>query len=482
MYEPNPLPETGYMSSNHHPPVGRPDPDSHRSSRHSRRPGGHGPEGQGRGETMSKKKAATNTETNTAGNTSTHSTDTGKGEFKVCLLGSFRLTDGQHEIGRTQIHSIIAVRLIAWLAVHRTPQSTEVIMDALWDYDHDELSTSALKNVVYRLRRQLSEIWPGVDLILSYRGGYRWNPEVPLTLDTEQMRALYALSENESDDERREQLLRETVDLFGGPFMEGCNDHWIIAERVSCQNTYLKAVRQLDALLYARGEYQEIINRSRKALIQDNMDEQLHGWIMKSLLALDRREEARDYYMSLEQHFLDELGISPSGELQELYHQAAFGVSDSEGSLSDIARELHAYPREAGAFMCERGIFQQIYLLECRRGERFGLSSYLVLLTVNPEQNAVDADDEQAVRRSRSRTQKKMDLLQRSLVGNLRASDVVTRIGPRQYLAILGGCDYENARMVMERVMRTYMQGSRRGRTEVSYIMKVIRFKGDDDV
>ena len=118
-----------------------------------------------------------------------------------------------------------------------------------------------------------------------------------------------------------------------------------------------------------------------------------------------------------------------------------------------------------GAFFCEYGYFVKTYQLTKRRLERLGLSTYLCLVTLQsdkgkpPELSKLDAY-----------MTKLMEILKLSL----RNGDVVSKYSGAQYILMLPCVNFENAEMVMNRILSKYKKKFRTDKVILSYKIKEI--------
>ena len=108
-----------------------------------------------------------------------------KNGIRVGMFGEFNIEAGSVHLNEKDIRSSQMIKLLAFLLIERKRTvSVPELCDVLWGDEEIENPTGALKNLVYRLRKLLSEF--GEDIyIINRKGIYCWNPDVEVELDFE---------------------------------------------------------------------------------------------------------------------------------------------------------------------------------------------------------------------------------------------------------------------------------------------------------
>jgi DNA-binding SARP family transcriptional activator len=78
----------------------------------------------------------------------------------------------------------------------------------------------------------------------------------------------------------------------------------------------------------ACGAHRELIGELRSSTAADRLDEMLHGQLMRVLAHSGRRSEAMTAFRELRTRLVDELGVEPCSELQNLYLDLLTGSAD----------------------------------------------------------------------------------------------------------------------------------------------------------
>ena len=304
-----------------------------------------------------------------------------------------------------------------------------------------------MKNLVYRLRSEL-RVFGTQELILTLPGAYRWNPEVRLQTDYEEMDALTEAVKKEDMPERKRYLAEKAIALYKkeAPF-RASQESWLLSRLTYYRLQYLETVKVLCGIYEKEQEWDAIERVTTQALDVDGLDEDLHYWRIKSQIGAQNYEQALQYYDYGKKLFYDHLGIRDVERFHEIYNDI---LSLSTNQMSDISSLVDSVtekeePREV--FVCEYPVFREIYRVEARRIRRTGIAEYMLLITMKSSSTS-KSDAQSLEERIRIGMQILEDLLKRTL----RAGDVVAQYSNTQYVVLLSACNYESTGLVADRI------------------------------
>ena len=394
---------------------------------------------------------------------------TGDSLMRVRLFPTLELSDGIQSVGEEDIRSDMVVKLLSYLAYnHKRSCTAQELTAALWQDDESANPVGALKNLAYRLRTILKKPWPDIDFITTGRGSYRWNIELPVTLDTEEFTSEIKKGERAEDTASKIRHYKKAFALYRGKFLHSLeSEHWVMPKAAFYESAYLSLARDLADLLENIGEYEEMEHVALAALDIEPFDEKLHAALIRAYIAENRQEDAEEHYRATEKILYDNLGIGPSDELKKLFTAVMEREHRQETDLAVIQKELREATDVKGAYLCEYGVFKKVYELEARRVARMGMTIYLSLLTLYSPRHRMETayEDREVIERA-------MEQILGVVIDSLRSGDVLTRYSANQYLIMLPACPYENAKMVMERILRNFEKVRRRARVAVQYSLK----------
>ena len=233
-------------------------------------------------------------------------------EFRI--LGPLEVWDdgGEVSLGGPKPRALLAVLLLHPNEV----VPAERLIDELWGEDSPERAAAALRVNVSRLRKALPQ-----DVLTTRSPGYVVRVE-PDELDlhrferlSDEGRSLHARGLAADASER----LRDALSLWrGATLADFAYEGFAQAAIARCQEIRLAAVElRIDADL-ALGRHDELVGELEALVTEHPLRERLRGYLMIALYRTGRQAEALDAYKGARRALVDELGIEPSAELQEL--------------------------------------------------------------------------------------------------------------------------------------------------------------------
>jgi DNA-binding SARP family transcriptional activator len=203
-------------------------------------------------------------------------------------------------------------RLLFFFALDRPVVTRSEICQAFWP----DLENDQAVNVFHVTKRRLHKALD-FDVLVHEDGYYRVNPRVSLYYDI--MHFVSALVAGRSPDtENKSEIWQEAFDLYGGPFLQGHSDEWILQRRADYQQGYLEALSQMAAIRMEEGRQEHALGLLQRAVQENDRYEPIHRQIMQLYANLGRRSEAAAHYQKLVEQLKGE-GKTPERETQELY-------------------------------------------------------------------------------------------------------------------------------------------------------------------
>ena len=368
---------------------------------------------------------------------------------QVSMLGGFRLQANGHEVDESLNRARQLWNLLEYLIAFRHRDiSPDELVDVLWHNDEIDNPSSALKNLVYRVRTILvSHGIPGAkNMILCQRGTYSWNNALTTTVDIEEFeRLIREADEKESQPAEQLDLYMQALSYYKGDLLpKSAFEEWVVPLSTYYHSLYVKCVEKTIRLLMDAGRYQEIAHIAQQAIVIDQFEESFHEALILAQIAMGNQQRAMAHYEHVTSLFYRELGVKPSERLRNLYREIIKNVQHVETDLEIIKEDLWEASLAYGAFFCEYEVFKNIYRLEARAAERTGQSVFLLLLTVTDTQGQIPAI---------KLLNNSMDRLRDCLLHSLRRNDVVSRFSATQFVVMLSSLTFENSLMVQDRIL-----------------------------
>ncbi len=367
------------------------------------------------------------------------------------MLGGFTITRGENKIDDSNNRMRKVWLLLAYLIYSRRTRTTQEQYITLTQSSTAEIDDPAgrLKALFYRARTMLEPLGPraGHELIVHSGGNYGWNTDVPLVLDVEEFDRLYTAATKETDDARLS-LLLQALDLYQGDFLPKLSmENWVMPISAYYHQRYLEGTLQALAMLCDKNQWQQAFDLSLRALKIEPYSEELYQYHIRCQIALNNRAGAVNTYETMSELMFNTFGVMPSEESRKLYREACKETNNFAVSAEVIRDHLQEPNSAKGAVFCEYDFFKLLYQVQARSIIRSGDVIHIALLSIH------GSNDRNLSRRSLDTA---MENLLTLVLSSLRQGDVVTRYSASQLIIMLPQANYENSRMVCQRIIKGF--------------------------
>lgn len=222
---------------------------------------------------------------------------------------------------------------------------------------------------------------------------------------------------------------------------------WTIPIVAYYHSLYTRAAAGAIELLEKQERTAEAVALCRRAIHIEPYQEDLYEHLMRGLLRTGDMKGAMSVYEEMSELLFAHFGVMPSETLRTLYRQATRTVNDRTLTMDEVCSQLAEPAPHGGAMVCEYDFFKILYRAEARSIARNGHSANICLLSVSGK------DGEMLARRSLDPA---MNNLQVLVQNNLRRGDVIARCSISQYIILLPQANYENSRMVADRLVSAF--------------------------
>ena len=372
--------------------------------------------------------------------------------LQVQMLGQFTLRYGDRTISDSDDRSRRVWSLLAYMLYnHGRSFAQEELIHLYWSNGEKSADPgNALKSIFHRIRTALDKLQPGFGRLLIRRkaGRYFWNNVMPLSLDTEDFEAHFHAAEAAGDDDVRLAEYQAALALYAGdPLPRMTDEIWTIPIVAYYHSLYTRAAAGAIELLEKQERTAEAVALCRRAIHIEPYQEDLYEHLMRGLLRTGDMKGAMSVYEEMSELLFAHFGVMPSETLRTLYRQATRTVNDRTLTMDEVCSQLAEPAPHGGAMVCEYDFFKILYRAEARSIVRNGHSANICLLSVSGK------DGEMLARRSLDPA---MNNLQVLVQNNLRRGDVIARCSISQYIILLPQANYENSRMVADRLVSAF--------------------------
>lgn len=372
--------------------------------------------------------------------------------LQVQMLGQFTLRYGDRTISDSDDRSRRVWSLLAYMLYnHGRSFAQEELIRLYWSNSEKSADPgNALKSIFHRIRTALDKLQPGLGHLLIRRkaGRYFWNNVMPLSLDIEDFEAHFHAAEAAGDDDVRLAEYQAALALYAGdPLPRMTDEIWTIPIVAYYHSLYTRAAAGAIELLEKQERTAEAVALCRRAIHIEPYQEDLYEHLMRGLLRTGDMKGAMSVYEEMSELLFAHFGVMPSETLRTLYRQATRTVNDRTLTMDEVCSQLEEPAPHGGAMVCEYDFFKILYRAEARSIARNGHSANICLLSVSGK------DGEMLARRSLDPA---MNNLQVLVQNNLRRGDVIARCSISQYIILLPQANYENSRMVADRLVSAF--------------------------
>jgi DNA-binding SARP family transcriptional activator len=230
-------------------------------------------------------------------------------EFRV--LGPLDvLVEGRAlELKRRKQRSLLALLLLNTGEV----VSTDKLIEELWAGEPPKAAVGSLQNLVSALRKQL-----GAETVETQAPGYRLAVGAD-RVDLHRFERLVATAGETEDARRRTDLLHEALALWRGPALADLAFEQFAQIPIARLEERRTAAREdLIAAELDLGRHAQLVGELEALVAEHPLRERLRGQLMLALYRSGRQAEALEAYRLARETLVEELGIEPSSELQQL--------------------------------------------------------------------------------------------------------------------------------------------------------------------
>ncbi len=245
--------------------------------------------------------------------------------LSLYAFGKFRVFAGGREVEDKNWKTRKSKYLFAYLALHSGRDvPDERLMDIFWPETPPEKARQSLYAALSHMRKALEAVVPGEAdrVVLARKGFYRFNVDRSFFLDVSEFERQAELGATRQAEDRMEEAVaafQKAESLYAGEFMEGYYGDWAIYQRDELQMRYLDLLESLMDYFFEKERFEVSNDYAGRILKVDPCHQEAHLALMRAFVAQGRPELAARQYQQCAQVMKDELNISPSPEMSELF-------------------------------------------------------------------------------------------------------------------------------------------------------------------
>lgn len=276
-------------------------------------------------------------------------------QLNITLLGPFQVTNGETPV--TQFEADTARALLAYLALQPAVAfPRESLADLLWPEQLRSDALVALRQTLSRLRRAIADADADPPFLTIARQSIEFNPESDYWLDvaafTRQLAAVQKHPHRRLEVcQHCMQKLEQAANLYRGDFLTGFMldslpfEEWVLVEREHLHQQAMDTFYHLAAYHNRHGRYEQAQYYARRQLALEPWREEAHRQLMSALALTGQRSAALAHYKTAREILMEELGVEPTDETDQLLAQIR------DGKLEQPAAPPHNLPVQLTSFV-----------------------------------------------------------------------------------------------------------------------------------
>ncbi len=378
---------------------------------------------------------------------------------KVCfrLFGDICVLTGKNcwtpvtEFSAANIGKKQQAFLTYFIVNHERKISSIELIENFWP-DNSKDPSNSLKNMMHKIRTLLRSAFPETEeLIVTYPGGYEWNHNVTVEVDTDLFESYYQNAKNLGTMEAV-QLERKAFDLYGGDILPDEQGEWLTYRNTYYRTIFVDICKSLSMRMIEEEKWNDVIQICEKAYLLAPELEEFTICSMQALVNLGMPNQAAKQYEDYCSMLWEKFNLPPSGAVEQTYSLVLHAIYDTEDTADKIINDLSVLSEDRRSFLCSLPIFRNIVQLELRQMLRNKQESSLVVLKIDAKDESMPSSTD--IRR-----------LERTLLEGLRVGDPFIRLNQGTFIILLPGASEEISHRVMQRIMNQFSRAFPRSAT-----------------
>lgn len=374
-----------------------------------------------------------------------------KPDLHIRFFNEFLISSPFCEYAPSSHNSTQLTLLISYLVANQdTKVPKDVLMSMLWPEVKDKVPVGALRNLVYRARKELERLYPNQDMdyIKFTQDAYYWNPDLYCKVDIVDFENYYNLAKQESDPERQYRYYYRMQRLYTGDFLSNHTSvEWVQYRCTYYRNMYINCTLNMCEYLYTKSRFDELIALCDQSIILYPDEERFYRYKLLAYLGMNTVKTALDYYQTTIDFFSSKYAMDVSISMRDIYQEILLRTPSMELNLEDLEATLGDEKDTEKTFYCNFDIFKNIYQLNLRSVRRAEKRHYLLLLSLLPKKD---------IKPDSFKIKKIMEVLYELLATSLRKNDVYTRASLNQYSVMVTVMEDIDIDIVKARILEAF--------------------------
>lgn len=368
--------------------------------------------------------------------------------LNVQTLGKLKITCGDIVFPLERQRSAQVELLIVYLILNRNMNLTSSqLIDFLWPNGDSDKPEGALRNLVYRARKEMKRFFDDINCIQSQGRGYYWNLDIECKIDYEEILKIANRVEQESDWLRKYEKCLTLLSYYENDFLPEFNyNDWIMQMNNTLETRCLETILHTLDVLMNNKKYVEILKITNHPHIQNLLDSRLYEMKLYAYYKTEQYDTALSFYRQTVDYYYSRYGMTVSQKLKDIYQLILDTAPTTQVNVNELEENLIHDGNTETTFYCDFDVFKNIYQVNLRSARRSMKARVLALLTLMDETNTL----------SEKEIQSEAGILRNVIAASLRKNDVFSKFNMTQFSLIIASPDIDGAKIAVARIQKRY--------------------------
>ncbi len=264
--------------------------------------------------------------------------------YTFALFGRFNARCNDSEL--TELERGKAQDVLCYLLLNRRQTHyREDLAARFWPEATTAQSRKYLRQAIWQIQKALDAAAEGGPKLIRVQPNWiRVDPDVTLWIDIEAFEATFERVKDvpaTALDHDQAEAVKQAVDLYSGPLLQGWYPDWCTLERERLEGMYMQLLDKLMDRCEAAREYDEGIGYGARVLRRERARETTHRRLIRLFYLAGDRTAALNQYHRCAVILHEELGVQPSAGTMELLEQIRADRLDYIVSTPDLTSSLY---------------------------------------------------------------------------------------------------------------------------------------------
>ena len=372
-----------------------------------------------------------------------------KPDLYIRFFNEFSISSPYYDYAPSAHNSTQLTLLISYLVANQgTKVSKDVLMNMLWPDIQDKVPVGALRNLVYRARKELEQLYPDrkIDYIKFTQDAYYWNTDLYCKIDIFDFENYRTLALSEPSPEKQYRIYSRMQRLYRGEFLSNHTAiSWIHNRCTYYRDLYINCVMNMCEYLYSNQKYSDLISLCDQTIILYSSEEQFYRYKLLAYLGMDMAISAFEFYQSSVNFFFSRYGTDITIAFRDIYQDILSLLPVRTLTLNNFESFFKSDTDINSPYYCNFHVFKSICQIHAHKLHTSSPdTAHILLITLaQAKDSAVPAHG--------------MNIVQGILASCLKQEDIYTKGTLNQFLVLTESSE-EEVELLKELIQERFLK------------------------